>query len=502
MASLRLVVVGDDFVYFYNVTTFLVEQVLQFLHTSRYNRASMIKKYMLSNLSTLLITLICLSQGGHLYGLTIDKNHPLMTTSRAFQSIASSRSPAIVSISTYKTQSSRYHYYPYMDFLEVDNHTQPRKSGLGSGVIISEDGYIVTSYHIIKDIDESIITLSDGREFKAKIIGTDPKTDLALLKINTTNLPTLPFSNSDTLTVGEWAIAIGNPFGLAGTVTVGIISAKGRSDTEIVDYTSLIQTDAAINPGNSGGALLNIEGDLIGINAAIYTKSGGYMGIGFAVPANTVKRVTEELKISGKVQRGWLGVTIINISKEDQEANQLPNTHGAKVQDIYPESPAEKGGLQAGDIITKINHIPIRSAQTLRTQIAETLINETLQFSILRKGKKTTKHITITPRQKPKEPTIGLALEQATSQQAKRRNQWFEPGLWVTQVTPDSPADQAGLRENDLIIKVNNRYIETQEEFASQLKQPDNSLLVTLKRQGQPFFTVIQKDNHLDPIPR
>jgi serine protease Do len=228
-------------------------------------------------------------------------------------------------------------------------HRQPRQykqRGLGSGFIVSHDGYILTNHHVVGDAEHIMVKLADGREVKAKLVGTDPKSDVAVIKIKGDDLPVLPLGDSDTLEVGEWVVAIGNPFGLTHTITVGVVSAKGRSGMGIEDYEDFIQTDAAINPGNSGGPLINLQGKVIGINTAIYSRSGGYMGIGFAIPINMVKAIEQQLIASGKVTRGYLGINIQDLSEDLANSFGLKTTKGVLVADVVENSPAAKGGLK------------------------------------------------------------------------------------------------------------------------------------------------------------
>jgi serine protease Do len=235
--------------------------------------------------------------------------------------------------------------------------------GIGSGFIISGDGYVLTNAHVVDAADEVHVTMTDKREFKAKVIGADKDSDIALLKIDAANLPHLTLGDSDKIRAGEWAIAIGSPFGLDNTVTAGIISSKAR---EIGDYLKLIQTDVAVNPGNSGGPLLNMRGEVVGINSQIFSESGGYMGISFAVPINDAIRVSEQLKSAGKVTRGRLGIQIQDVTREVAESLNLPKAEGASVARVEPGSPAEKGGVQAGDIVIKYNGTPVESMGDLR----------------------------------------------------------------------------------------------------------------------------------------
>jgi serine protease Do len=273
---------------------------------------------------------------------------------------------------------------------------EKRYFSLGSGIITSRDGYILTNNHVIENLGGNInVSLSDGRKFKAKIIGTDPKTDLAVIKINANNLPFLKFSDSDKAVVGDVVIAIGNPFGIGETVTMGIISAVGRSNIGIVEYENFIQTDAAINPGSSGGALVNTSGELVGINTAILTKSGGYEGIGFAIPSNMAKKVFRDIMADGKVERGWIGAGIKDVNVEIARFFSSEIIKGAVVIDVVKGSPAYISGLQKGDIIISVNNKKIKNKSQLKNDIAETAIGKKVKIDIIRKGKAETLSVRI-----------------------------------------------------------------------------------------------------------
>jgi len=274
----------------------------------------------------------------------------------------------------------------------------PRKfqqRGQGSGFIISKDGYILINNHVVGDADLIKVKLSDGREFKAKVIGTDPQSDVAVIKIDATNLPVLRLGDSDKLEVGEWVIAIGNPFGLSQTVTVGVVSAKGRSRIGINDYEDFIQTDAAINPGNSGGPLVNIHGEAVGMNTAIFSRSGGYMGIGFAIPINMAKAIKDQLLKKGKVTRGWLGVVIQDIDEELAKSFGLEKTEGVLIAEVSEGSPAEKAGLKQGDIILRLNGKKVDDLGELRNKIALTAPGTKVKLEVLRENKRRTIQVTI-----------------------------------------------------------------------------------------------------------
>jgi len=264
---------------------------------------------------------------------------------------------------------------------------EPKERGQGSGVIVEGNGLIITNNHVVNKADEIRVFLSDKREFKGKLIGTDAKTDIAIVKIEATGLPTIPWADSDQLEVGEYVLAVGSPFGLTQTVTMGIVSAVGRASMGIAEYEDFIQTDAAINPGNSGGALINTRGDLIGINTAILSPSGGNLGIGFAVPSNTARFVMEQISKSGKVIRGYLGVGIQNLTPELAKQFGYNGTHGALISEVESGSPAERAGLQRADIVTQVNGKPIEDSRQLQLALSRTPPGSSVTMQISRAGK-------------------------------------------------------------------------------------------------------------------
>lgn len=431
----------------------------------------------------------------------------LKQTSRAFNYVAEAAIPAVVSISTIKTVRQPAFMNPFFEFFGTDpfrnspmQEQEFKQKGLGSGVIVSKDGYILTNNHVIESVDEITITLSDNREFSAKVIGTDAKTDLALLKIDGKDLPVIPFGNSDKIEVGDWAIAVGSPFGLKGTVTVGVISSKARSDVDIVDYTDMIQTDAAINPGNSGGALLNIDGELIGINTAIYSRSGGYMGIGFSIPVNMAQRVMEDLIKHGKVTRGWLGVYIQQITEALRRELGLQTSLGALISDVIPESPAARAGLERGDVITAFDGQRITDFKTLQIQIAKTPVNKKVEIEFLRNNKKRTTQITIeAPPQEQAvsavtETPYGIEVADITPSLARDYRLDSKTGVVITSVAPGSPAEQSGLKEGDVILELNRRRIISIKDYEQVVEETSNRsrALFVIRRKGFTQFVIIE----------
>jgi serine protease Do len=338
----------------------------------------------------------------------------LMETQKAFVSIAKNVTPAVVNINTTKIIRGRrmplFEDPFFQDFFSDSNpfgnfFKQPdyKSQSLGSGVIVSPDGYVVTNNHVVEGADEIKVSLSDKREFTAKLIGTDPDTDIALLKIKGTNLPVARWGNSDILDVGEWVVAIGNPFGLSQTVTAGIVSAKGRTDVGISAFEDFIQTDAAINPGNSGGALVNIKGELIGINTAIFSQSGGYQGIGFAIPSKMAQGVMKSLMADGKVKRGWLGVLAKPVTEKIAQALKMHTARGVLVQQLYQESPADQAGLEPGDVLLAFGSSEIKDLAQLRKQVAALKVGQKASLTVFRDG--ASRQVSVTIQEHPTDNT-------------------------------------------------------------------------------------------------
>ncbi len=372
--------------------------------------------------------------------------------------------------------------------------------GVGSGFIISADGYVLTNAHVVEGADEVFVTLTDKREFKAKIIGSDRRTDVALVKIDGSNLPRLTMGDSSKLRVGEWVIAIGSPFGLENTVTAGIVSANSR-DTG--DYLPLIQTDVAVNPGNSGGPLINMRGEVVGINSQIYSRSGGYMGISFAVPIAEAIRVSEQLKTIGRVVRGRIGVQIGEVTKEVAESLGLPRAQGALVARVEPGSPAEKAGVEAGDIITHFNGTTIEKSGDLPRLVGNTKPGSKSTLTILRKGAKRDLQVTVAemeaeqtakkdekkPKQEQTLNALGLAVSDLSD--AQKRELKLEGGAMVE--LADGPAGRAGLQQGDVIVRLNNTDIKDAKQFnalVAKLDPKKNALLLVRRGESSQFVPV------------
>ena len=353
-----------------------------------------------------------------------------------------------------------------------------KTQSLGSGFIISSDGYILTNAHVVSDADEVIVKLSDKREFKAKIIGADKRTDVALVKIEATGLPKVTIGDPGKLKVGEWVAAIGSPFGLENTMTAGIVSAKGRALPQ-ENFVPFIQTDVAINPGNSGGPLFNLAGEVVGINSQIYSRSGGSMGLSFSIPIDVALDISNQLKATGKITRGWLGIVIQELSKELAESFGMKNTNGALVAAVEKNGPADKGGLEAGDVIIKFDGKSIVTSSDLPRAVGMAKPGKTAVVEVLRKGNDKTLNIVVgemptessevaqasKPIAKPEPNRIGLTLKEATPQQKKKLN--GKNGLFV--LDAQGAVAQAGVRRGDVILGLNNTEVQSLEQFNKQL---------------------------------
>ncbi len=436
----------------------------------------------------------------------------LLRFNQHFIAIAKKVKPAVVNLSIVKTSapsSSPFPHSPFFDdpffrkffgerFREERRQTPKRRQeGMGSGVIVNPDGFIVTNNHVVKEGDEIHVLLGDQRKFEAELIGTDHKTDLAILKIEASGLPYLTWGDSSTLEVGEMVVAVGNPFGLSQTVTMGIISAVGRANVGIVDYEDFIQTDAAINPGNSGGALVNLRGELIGINTAIFTRSGGYMGIGFAIPSNMAKGVAQSLKAYGKVVRGWLGVSIQDLSPDLAKQFETTDTNGALITDVVEGAPAAAARFRRGDIILEYDGRPVENSTKLRTYVAETPPETRVSVEILREGNK--RRLDVVIGQIPKDlaglgemGTVGQqhALSGLTVESVSAGPSATDKGVRVLKVQPGSRAERAGIRKDDVILELNRIDIQNVDDFdrVTSRLDDDDSVLVLLRRGRSMLF--------------
>ena len=377
-----------------------------------------------------------------------------------------------------------------------------RVIGQGSGFIISKDGYILTNNHVAGKADKITVKLNDGREFDAKLVGADSHSDVAVIKIEADNLPTLPFGDSDNLRVGEWVLAFGNPFGLSHTVTAGIVSAKGRSGVGITDYEDFIQTDAAINPGNSGGPLINLNGQVVGINTAIFSKSGGYMGIGFTIPINMVKVIHDQLIAHGEVTRGYLGVNIQDLTPELAKSFGLKDKKGILVADVVKDSPADNSGIKRGDVILKMNNNDVVDAGKFRNQIALILPGHKIHLVLWRKNGQQSVSVDIgkRPESDPAKSAdserlskLGIAVTNLIPSLAEQFGYQGESGVLITDVDRDSIAAWSGLRPGMLIQEVNQHPVKKVGEFLERLPQKGNVLLL-IKAGPQTLFITFALD--------
>ena len=380
----------------------------------------------------------------------------------------------------------------------------PLLRGQGSGFIISPDGYIVTNNHVVGEADRVQVQLADGRELEAKTIGSDPQTEIALIKIDAADLPTLPMGDVQDLDVGEWVLAIGNPFGLTHTVTAGIVSATGRGEVGIVDYADFIQTDAAINPGNSGGPLLDLDGNVVGMNTAIYSRSGGSMGIGFAVPVNMIAFVEKQLRETGEIKRGFLGVLIQPVTADNAEFFDLENARGVLIASVEDASPADNAGLKRGDVVVAFEGQPVEEPGSFRSRIASTAPGKTVTLTVNRDGKRIKKDVTLGTRSgklaagaggasKP-EMELGLSVQNLTQALAEEMGYEGEEGVLVSAVAPGSSAAAAGIQPGALITEVNRQPVRSVNQFTQAVKQTEKDMVLLLVREGnRTRYVTLQK---------
>ncbi|HEX8874531.1 MAG TPA: DegQ family serine endoprotease [Nitrosospira sp.] len=405
--------------------------------------------------------------------------------------------PAVVNISI-QTRSAIEDNPLFRDpffrrFFELPDQVDRSERSAGSGVIIdAANGYVITNFHVIKDAQRVTVTLKDRRQFQAKLVGTDPGTDIALLKIDAKKLQALRLGNSDLLNVGDFVVAIGNPFGLGQTVTSGIVSALGRSGLDIEGYEDFIQTDASINPGNSGGALINLKGELVGINTAIIGPSGANVGIGFAVPSAMVKAVFDQIVRFGEVRRGRLGASSEDITHDLAASLGLASTAGAIIATVESGSPAEKAGLKAGDVITAVNGKSVRNSMDLRNKVGLMPVGETVNLDLIRNGKPLTTKVKIA---KPLEVPAAEAetvpqLAGASVANFKSESPRGPEGVLVTKVDANSPAWAHGLRPGDLIVGVNRKKVRLVQEFLAAVQASHDHIILNLLR-GDFRLTII-----------
>jgi len=452
---------------------------------------------------------------------------------KGFSGVAAKATPAVVFIQVEKqVPMGNMQYYfnnpfeffgeelPQRNFSRPHGHQQTpnrghqqmfKQTGQGSGFLISKDGFILTNTHVVGDVDKITVRLADGREFPAKRIGADSKTEVALIKIEADNLPYLKIGNVQALETGEWVIAIGNPFGLKETLTVGVVSAKGRSNIGIADYEDFIQTDAAINPGNSGGPLLNVDGEAVGINTAIYSQSGGYMGIGFAVPIDMAMNIKDQLVANGHVTRGYIGVVLNpgEVSEEMAKSFGRNEAGGVLIADVQKDGPADKAGVQSGDIIVELDNKKVKDSMTFRRDVARILPNTKTELVVYREGK--SKKLTLTVATFPeneeggegavKDATsalekIGFEVQDLTKDVAERFGYETGRGVIISEVNQGSKAEEAGLKPGMLILEVNRSEVSSVKQFGQAVnKGKEGSLLLRVKtEQGALFLNLRLND--------
>ncbi len=452
------------------------------------------------SLRSMLITLsaiIILNSGLAVAGLPVSVNGEALPT---LAPIVERTRPAVVNIATkghVDIQNNPLLNDPFFRrFFEGLGNNVPRRQetkSLGSGVVIDADkGFIVTNHHVVEGADEIQITLHNGKQFEATLVGSDPEADVALLKLDADDLTDIPMADSDKLRVGDFAVAIGNPFGLGQTVTSGIISALGRTGLGIEGYEDFIQTDASINPGNSGGALVNLKGELIGINTAIMAAGGqGNVGIGFAIPINMVRQIVDQLIEFGEVHRGMLGVIMQNLTPELSKAFGLDLHQGVVISKVIEGSAAEEAGLKAGDVVISINGAPVKSASAMRNVVGMLRVGEKMKMEVIRD--KRPKNFTAVIKGQEEEAVAGKKIHEslagATIEQSDENGDVY---LLVIEVEQGSPAWNSSLRKGDIILSVNRRAVKTLEEFRQVVGNKDRQILLNIQRGRSALFILIQ----------
>jgi serine protease Do len=460
-----------------------------------------------------------------------DASAPMVTGVPDFATLAERLSPVVVNISTRSarkesdTPAPRFRgpgqqgpQWPFgdgdpRDFTEPferffgpgphrqQPQQQPQRS-LGSGFVIDSEGYILTNNHVVENADEVIVRLDNEQEHKATVVGKDPKTDLALLKIDgVSGLTSVPLGDSDKLRVGEWVMAIGNPFGLDHSVTSGIVSAKGRF-IGAGNYDDYIQTDAAINPGNSGGPLINLKGEVVGINSAIFSRTGGNIGIGFAIPVNLAKELVPQLREKGKVTRGWLGVLIQKVTPEIAESLGLEQARGALVADVVADGPAAKAGVKVGDVIVEFDGHPVNESNELPMLVARTPLEKQVKLKVLRDKEHMDLDVTIAELQDDEmqvarggdSEKLGLTVQTLTPEIAENLGVEETKGVVVTAVESGSAADEAGIRRGDVILEVNRQAVDDADAYKSALKKVEKgkNVLFLVRRGDNTIFLALK----------
>lgn len=452
---------------------------------------------------------------GHAYGQQAPAEQSQLPTpgdlSRTFVQVAKQVKPAVVSIDVVERtrRASRSsgrlpEGFPQIPGFPFPDNT-PRR-GTGSGVIISPDGYILTNNHVVGDADQIKVKLADGRELKARRVGTDPDTDLAVIKIDERGLPFARIGNSDIVEQGEWVIALGSPFGLQQTMTAGIISATGRDIPGAGQFTNFIQTDASINPGNSGGPLINMQGEIIGINTLIYTRTGGSQGIGFAIPANLANKVYAQLVKNGRVTRGYLGVTLGEVTPVVARAVGYDGKQGVLVNDLARnDSPAARAGLRSGDVIIEFDGKPVTSPKQLTEMVVDTPVGKTVPVKYVRDGRVQSAAIMLGERPQANAPDreeefeeegslrLGITSQTVTPELAREQKLRIGTGVIIREVQPASPASEAGLQPGDVIHRINRIPVRNTQELAEAMKtlRGQREVVLQVENQGQLRFVTL-----------
>jgi serine protease Do len=438
----------------------------------------------------------------------------------AFAEVVGAVSPSVVNISTVKvhTAGDAMREDPFYDFFndffsplyEDGASRRLREQSMGSGVVVSPDGFILTNYHVVKGAEKIRVTLYDRRSYGAAVVGADPKTDIAVLRVSATGLPTVPWGDSEGLQVGDFVLAFGNPFGLSHTVTMGIISAVGRANVGIADFEDFIQTDAAINPGNSGGPLINARGEIVGLSTAIFSRSGGYQGIGFAVPSNMLRPVLEQLIAEGRIVRGWVGVSLQDLTPEMAGAFGHHSPGGALIAEVIAGSPAADAGLMAGDIVTEYDGKPVAESSTLRILVSRSRPGHVARMRVFRDGQGFEMTVPVKelpggeeveistgiaePGMGPTDVFSGLGVIALTRDIARQLNLGpADKGVVVASVADGSPAGEAGLRRGDVIEEVDRRLVRTLDEFKrlADSVRAEQTVLMYINRGGKRFFVTL-----------
>jgi len=452
-----------------------------------------------------------------------DPVESLRQTGKAFASVARQVSPSVVYIEVESVRRSDGSPFgpgsPFNDELfkrffgdsfgrQFREPREQRSTGQGSGFVFSLDrgffsdkAYILTNYHVVQDAERIKVTFNDGREFDATVKGSDPKSDIAVLEIGVADMPALKLGDSSKLEVGEWVVAMGNPFGLSHTLTAGVVSAKGRTSLGISDYEDFIQTDAAINPGNSGGPLVNLDGEVVGINTAIFSRSGGYMGVGFAIPINMARGIAEQLLDNGEVKRGFLGITIQDLTPQLAESFDVDDLNGIIVAQVNPGSPAAKAGIEQGDLIVGYQESPVKDTGSFRNRVSMTPPGSKVRIDVLRKGKRLSLDATIGNLQDAAQVAsagvteandLGISVQTLTPELAEQFDVRAGQGVVVSAVEPGSIAARAGIDQGTLIFEVNRTRVTDAVQFKRLIDNSGQRALLLVGKNQRTRFVVLQ----------